>query len=179
MQPLEPGARVWPQGQCSPSAPEPGDITHGGPTCRGAVGLAGRARRLPGSPGSGRQPKASSPHTSKGKPPYSSPGSSFSAGNSQGCLGPRCGMGWDGSPHAHPPQALLSCIKAPLSYPKPSLCSTYILLGQRGRRKILPCRGTGGAARKGCSPCTDPQGTPKRVSQRGKGETELTASPKP
>lgn len=152
------------------------------PRARDWLGSQGEQQRLPRtrSPGFEREPKASSPHTSKGKPPCSSPGSSFSAGNSQGCLGPRCGMGWDGSPHAHPLHAALHCSKAPLSYSETSLCSTYILLGQRGRRKILPCRGAGGAARKGSSPCTGSPRDTQTLSPTApgvKGESRAHSEP--
>lgn len=120
------------------------------------LGLQGELWWLPRirSPCFEREPKASSPHTSKGKPQCSSPGSSFSAGNSESCLGPGCGMGWDGSPHTCPPKPR-SCSKAPLSAQKP-LCAPLTLSWatqgegrsslQRDRgscsERLLPCTGS-------------------------------------
>lgn len=88
-----------PAGAAEAPAPRAGDRL-GSQPCWGVP------RRLPktGSPVFERKPNASSLHTSKGKPLCSSPGSSFLAGNSQGCLGPRCGTGWDGSPPRTPPR---------------------------------------------------------------------------
>lgn len=94
------------------SAPEPLEITS---RAGDWLGLQGELWWLPRtrSPGFEREPKASSPHTSKGKPLCSSPGSSFSAGNSESCLGPRCGIGWDGSPHAPPSPGAVARLPCP------------------------------------------------------------------
>lgn len=81
------------------------------------------------------------------------------------------GVGWAGmGPPTHiPPQAVLGCSKALLSYSKTPLCSTYILLGQRGRRMILPCRGAGEAAQKGSSPCTGSPRDTQTLSPTARG----------
>lgn len=105
----------------------------------------GVPRCLPstGSPGFERKPNASSLHTSKGKPPCSSPGSSFSAGSSQSCLCPRHGMGWEGSsPRTHPTKPCCITSRLPCLIKEHLFYFAYILLGQKMRRNNRPRKGS-------------------------------------
>lgn len=172
------GATAHPQLQSHWESPT------GAPRAGDRPGLQGEPRWLPGTRSLGfeREPKAPLfPAHIKGETSVLLPGQLLLSWKLSRLPWPQvwAGLGWAGSPHAHPLQTLLGCSKAPLSHPKPSPCSTDILLGHRRRRKILPCRGTGGAAWKGSSPAQDPQGTPKHCPQEHKVGAELTASPEP
>lgn len=146
----------------------------GAPRAGDRPGLQGEPRWLPGtgSPGFEREPKASSLHTSKGKPPCSSPGSSFSAGNSQGCLGPRCGLGWAGlGPPTHIPSkpcwaaARLPCptqnlLRAPLT-------SSW---GTEGEGRSSPAEGQGELLGKAPPLHRIPKGHPNTVPKSTRWE---------
>lgn len=170
--PLELGARVWPQpcwpqGQCSPQPQSPWESPHvpgTGWACResrggcqgpGAPALRGSQRRLP--------------HTHQREnlcvPPLAAPSQLETL---QAALAP--GVGWAGTgPPTHVPPKPRSCSKAPLSCSKTSLCSTHIVLGHTGRRKILLAEGQGKLLRKAPLPAQDLQGTPKPHPQQHKG----------
>lgn len=138
----------WPQGQCFPwNSPH---VLGTGWACRESSGGC-QGSGAPALRGSQRHLPRTHQRENLSAPPRAAPSQLETL---KSCLGPGCGMGWDGSPHTCPPKPR-SCSKAPLSAQKP-LCAPLTLSWatqgegrsslQRDRgscsERLLPCTGS-------------------------------------